>query len=42
MDGQRGRDRLDLHAWLMTEANGRLLKLVGVLVQLARPGPRQV
>ena len=38
MDLQRGRDRLDLHAGLMTETNRRLLKLVGVLVQLARSG----
>ena len=38
MNFQRGCYRLDLHTGLMTETNRRLLKLVRVLVQLARAG----
>ncbi len=38
MDLQRGRYGLDLQARLMTQTNRRLLKLVRVLVQLARAG----
>ena len=35
MNLSRGGDRLDLHAQLMSETNSRLLKLIGIRVQLA-------
>lgn len=38
MDLQRGRYRLDLQPWLLTQPKGRQLKLVAVLPDRTRAG----
>ena len=40
MDLERRRDRLDLNPGLLTQTNGRELKLVAVLVDLSWAGSR--